>query len=37
MNNLSIKFAIKVKNQSELPIGREKTDTETSVTLLLRP
>jgi putative salt-induced outer membrane protein YdiY len=36
MNNLSMKFAIKVKNQSEVPIGREKTDTEASVTTLLR-
>ncbi len=36
MDNLSMKFAIKVKNQSEVPIGREKTDTEASVTLLLR-
>lgn len=36
MDSLSMKFAIKVKNQSEVPIGREKTDTEASVTLLLR-
>lgn len=36
MDNLSMKFAIKVKNQSEVPIGREKTDTEASMTLLLR-
>ena len=36
MDNLSMKFAIKVKHQSEVPIGREKTDSEASVTLLLR-
>lgn len=35
MENLSMKFAFKVKNQSDVPIGREKTDTETSITLLL--
>lgn len=36
MDNLSMKFSIKIKNQSKVPLGREKTDTETSVTLLLR-
>ena len=36
MSNLSMKFAITVKNQSEVPIGRKKTDTEASVTPLLR-
>lgn len=36
MDNLSMKFAIKVKHQSEVPIGREKSDSEASVTLLLR-
>ncbi len=36
MENLSMKFSVKVKHQSEVPVGREKTDTETSVTLLLR-
>jgi putative salt-induced outer membrane protein len=36
MDNLSMKFSFKVKHQSEVPTGREKTDTETSVTLLLR-
>ncbi len=36
MENLSMKFTVKVKHQTEVPIGREKTDTETSVTLLLR-
>ncbi|MGJ8688938.1 MAG: DUF481 domain-containing protein [Gammaproteobacteria bacterium] len=36
MDNLSMKFAVKVKHQTEVPFGREKTDTEASVTLLLR-
>jgi putative salt-induced outer membrane protein len=36
MSNLSMKFTVKVRNQSEVPVNREKTDTETSVTLLLR-
>lgn len=36
MENLSMKFTFKVKHQTEVPFGREKTDTETSVTLLLR-
>lgn len=36
MENLSMKFSFKVKHQTEVPVGREKTDTETSVTLLLR-
>ena len=36
MDNLSMKFSIKIKHQTEVPIGREKTDSEASVTLLLR-
>ena len=36
MENLSMKFSIKVKHQTEVPFGREKTDSEASVTLLLR-
>lgn len=36
MDNLSMKFAIKVKHQTEVPLTREKTDTEASVTLVLR-
>lgn len=36
MDNLSMKFTIKVKHQTDVPIGREKTDSEMSVTLLLR-
>ena len=36
MSNLSMKFAVKVKHQTEVPITREKTDTEFAATLLLR-
>ncbi|HBX37898.1 MAG TPA: hypothetical protein DEG76_11655 [Pseudohongiella sp.] len=36
LSNLSMKFAINVKHQTEVPVNREKTDTEASVTLLLR-
>jgi putative salt-induced outer membrane protein len=35
-NSMSMKFAIKLKHQSEVPLGRKKTDTEASVTLLLK-
>lgn len=35
MENLSMKFSVKVKHQTEVPINREKTDTETSITLVL--
>lgn len=36
MSNLSMKFGVKVKHQTEVPIFREKTDTEFAATLLLR-
>lgn len=36
MDNLSMKFSIKLKHQTQVPIGRERTDSEASVTLLLR-
>ncbi|HDZ10174.1 DUF481 domain-containing protein [Pseudohongiella sp.] len=36
MESLSMKFTINVKHQTEVPVGREKTDTEASITLLLR-
>lgn len=36
MANLSMKFTVKVRNQSEVPVNREKTDTEAAITLLLR-
>ncbi len=35
MENLSMKFSVKVKHQSAVPINREKTDTETPITLVL--
>lgn len=34
--NLSLKFSVKMKHQSDVPIDREKTDTVAAVTLLLR-
>ncbi|MDO9522006.1 MAG: DUF481 domain-containing protein [Pseudohongiella sp.] len=36
MSNLSMKFGVKVKHQTEVPVLREKTDTEFAATLLLR-
>lgn len=36
MSNLSMKFGVKVKHQTEVPLFREKTDTEFAATLLLR-
>ncbi len=35
LDNLSLKFSVKVKYQTDVPINREKTDTETAVTLVL--
>jgi len=35
VENLSLKFTFNVKHQTEVPIGREKTDTATSVTLVM--
>lgn len=34
LENLSLKFSVKVKHQTVVPIGREETDTETAVTLV---
>ncbi len=34
MENLSLRFSVSVKHQTEVPIGREKTDTVTAVTLV---
>jgi len=34
--NLSLKFSVKVKHQTEVPLFREKTDTESAVTLVLK-
>ena len=33
--NLSLKFSVKVKHQTDVPLNREKTDTETAITLVL--
>jgi putative salt-induced outer membrane protein len=35
-NNMSMKFSVKLKHQTEVPFGRKKTDSEASVTLLLK-
>jgi len=35
LENLSLKFSVKVKHQTAVPINREKTDTETAITLVL--
>ena len=35
LENLSLKFTVKVKHQTDVPINREKTDTETAITLVL--
>lgn len=35
MDNLSLRFSIKLKHQTQVPFGREKTDTETAATLVL--
>ncbi len=35
MDNLSLRFSLNIKNQSDVPVGREKTDTKTAVTLVL--
>ena len=36
MSNLSMKFAVKVRHQTEVPVNRKKTDTEAAVTLMLK-
>lgn len=36
LDDLALKLALYVKNTSEVPAGRDKTDTETSMTLLYR-
>jgi putative salt-induced outer membrane protein len=35
LDNLSMKFSVKVKHQTDVPINREKTDTQTAITLVL--
>ena len=36
LNNIALKLALYIKNTSEVPAGRDKTDTETAVTLLYK-
>ena len=35
LENLSMKFSVKVKHQTDVPTNREKTDTETAITLII--
>lgn len=35
LENLSLKFSVDIKHQTEVPVGREKTDTATAVTLVM--
>jgi len=35
LENLSLKFTFNVKHQTEVPVGRQNTDTATSVTLVM--
>jgi|TARA_B110001454_G_scaffold16797_1_gene15121 putative salt-induced outer membrane protein len=35
LDNLSLRFSFKLKHQTEVPIGRKKTDTETAITLVM--
>jgi putative salt-induced outer membrane protein len=35
LDNLSLRFSIFVKHQTEVPVGRKKTDTETSITFVM--
>jgi putative salt-induced outer membrane protein len=35
LDNLSLKFSIFVKHQTEVPVGRKKTDTETAITFVM--
>jgi putative salt-induced outer membrane protein len=35
LDNLSLRFSVDVKHQTEVPVGRDKTDTETAITFVL--
>lgn len=35
LNNLSLRFSINIKHQTDVPVGREKTDTETAITFVM--
>ncbi len=34
--NLAMKLAVKIKNNSDVPVGKKKTDTESTVTLVYK-
>ena len=36
MENMSLRFSVRLRHQSQVPVDREKLDTETSMTLVLR-
>lgn len=36
VGNLAMKLALNIKHQSEVPVGNEKTDTETSMTIVYK-
>ncbi|MEQ8954694.1 MAG: DUF481 domain-containing protein, partial [Gammaproteobacteria bacterium] len=35
VENLALRFSVNIKHQTDVPIGRKKTDTETSVTFVM--
>ena len=35
LDNLSLRFSFNVKHQTDVPVGREKTDTETAITFVM--
>ena len=35
LNNLSLRFSVNIKHQTDVPAGREKTDTETAISFVM--
>jgi putative salt-induced outer membrane protein len=35
LDNLSLRFSINIKHQTDVPVSRERTDTETAVTFVM--
>lgn len=35
MDNLSLRFSVNIKHQTEVPIGKKKTDTQTAITFVM--
>ena len=35
LENLSLRFSLKIKHQTEVPVGRDETDTEAALTLVM--